>query len=79
VNRSQIDMKHKHVIFEPGGKKIISRHNLHQHLYTCPIALPVRRNPQHRSLLTVVSVICAPDRASSANFERPRENFSTQL
>jgi hypothetical protein len=28
--------------------------------YTCPIALPVHRNPQHRSLLTVVSAITAP-------------------
>jgi hypothetical protein len=31
-------------------KKIISRHNLHQHWYTCPIALPMRRNQQNRSL-----------------------------
>jgi hypothetical protein len=35
-------------------KTFISWHVLHQHWYTCPIALPVRRNPQHRSLLTVV-------------------------
>jgi hypothetical protein len=27
---------------------------------TCPIALPVRRNPQHRSLLTVVSATSTP-------------------
>jgi hypothetical protein len=40
--------------------KNISRHVLHQHGYTCPIALPVRRNPQHRSLLTVVSATSAP-------------------
>jgi hypothetical protein len=33
--------------------KNVSRHILNQHLYTCLIALPVRRNPQHRSLLTV--------------------------
>jgi hypothetical protein len=32
---------------------------LHQHWYTYPISLQVRRNPQHRSLLTVVSVTCA--------------------
>jgi hypothetical protein len=38
----------------------ISRHILHQHWYTCPIALPVRRNPQHRRLLTVVSATFAP-------------------
>jgi hypothetical protein len=31
-------------------KNVISRNILHQHWYTCPIALPVRRNPQHRSL-----------------------------
>jgi hypothetical protein len=36
-------------------KTFISRHILHQHWYTCPIALPVRRNPQHRSLLTCLS------------------------
>jgi hypothetical protein len=36
-------------------KTFISRHILHQHRYNCPIALTVRRNPQHRSLLTVLS------------------------
>jgi hypothetical protein len=41
-------------------KTCISRHILHQHWYTCPVALPVRRNPQHRSLLTVVSANSAP-------------------
>jgi hypothetical protein len=41
-------------MFEP-GKKFISRRILHQHWYTCPVALPVRRNPKHRRLLTVVS------------------------
>jgi hypothetical protein len=41
-------------------KTFISRHVLHQHYYTCPIALPVLRNPQHRSLLTVVSATSAP-------------------
>jgi hypothetical protein len=51
VNRSQIDIlvRWKHMIFEPGKKTFISRHILHQHWYTCPIALPVRRNPQHWS------------------------------
>jgi hypothetical protein len=39
----------KHVIFEP-EKKITSRHILHQHWYTCPIALPVHRNPLRRCL-----------------------------
>jgi hypothetical protein len=41
-------------------KKIIFRHILHQYWYTRPIALPVRRNPQHRNLLTVVSATSAP-------------------
>jgi hypothetical protein len=41
-------------------KTFISRHVLHQHWYTCPIVLTVRRNPQHRSLLTVVSATCVP-------------------
>jgi hypothetical protein len=41
-------------------KTFISRHVLHQHWYTCPIALPMRRNPQHRSLLTVISATSAP-------------------
>jgi hypothetical protein len=37
------------VIFQP-EKTFISRHILHQlHWYTCPMALPVRRNPQRRS------------------------------
>jgi hypothetical protein len=40
-------------------KAFISRHIIHQHWYTCPIALPVRRNPQHRSPLTVVSATSA--------------------
>jgi hypothetical protein len=31
-------------------KPFISWHNLHRHWYTCPIVLPVRQNPQHRSL-----------------------------
>jgi hypothetical protein len=44
----------------------ISRHILQQHCHTYPIALPVRRNPQHRSVLTVVSATFALGRASSA-------------
>jgi hypothetical protein len=59
------------------GKTFISRHIPPQHWHTCPIALPVRRNPQHRSLLTVVSATSAPGWASSAIFERHWENFST--
>jgi hypothetical protein len=31
---------------------VIARHILHQHWYTCPITLPLRRNPQQRSFLT---------------------------
>jgi hypothetical protein len=41
-------------------KTFIFRHILSQHWYTCPIALPICRNPQHRSLLTVVSATSAP-------------------
>jgi hypothetical protein len=41
-------------------KNIYFRHILHQHWYTCPIALPVRRNPQHRSLLSVISATSVP-------------------
>jgi hypothetical protein len=41
-------------------KIFISRRILHQHWYTCPIALPVPRNLQHRGLLTVVSATYAP-------------------
>jgi hypothetical protein len=55
VNRSQIDIKRKICDTETWKKTFISRHILHQHWYTCPIALPVRRNPQRRSLLTVAT------------------------
>jgi hypothetical protein len=41
-------------------KTFISQHILHQHWYTCPITLPVRRNSQQRSLLTVVSATSTP-------------------
>jgi hypothetical protein len=56
------------------GKTFISWHILHQHWCTRPIALPVRRNPQHRSLLLL-----------SQPLPHPRFNlvisktFSTQL
>jgi hypothetical protein len=43
------------------GKAFIPVHIL-QHWHTCPIALLARRNPQHRSLLTVVSATSAPGR-----------------
>jgi hypothetical protein len=37
----------------------VSRHILHQHWYTCSSALQVRRDPQDKSILTVVSAISA--------------------
>jgi hypothetical protein len=61
------------------NKAFISRHVVHQLWYICPIALPVRRKPQHRSVLAVVSATFSPSRASSATFERPWENFSIKL
>jgi hypothetical protein len=66
----------KHV--KPGKKTFISRHILHQHWYTCPIALPVRRNPQHRSLLTVVSATSASTSSSSGNICHPAVNRFTR-
>jgi hypothetical protein len=36
-------------------KSFTSRNILHQHWYPCPIALPVRRNPQHRSVFFLLS------------------------
>jgi hypothetical protein len=42
------------------GKTFIFRHILHQRWYTCPIALSVRWNLQHRSLFTVLSATSAP-------------------
>jgi hypothetical protein len=73
------------VIFET-RKKIVSRHILHQHWYTSPIALAVRRNPQHRSQIFHLLHNCfvsistgRPGQASSATFGSPWENFSTQL
>jgi hypothetical protein len=57
VNRSQMDMKPTTCDIRTWKKTFISRHILHQHLSH---RFPVRRNPQHRSLLTVVSAISAP-------------------
>jgi hypothetical protein len=44
VNRSQMDIKRK--TWYSNVERFISRHIIHQHRYTCPIALPVRQNPQ---------------------------------
>jgi hypothetical protein len=60
VNRSQMDIKCKTYDIRNWKKHFISRHVLHQHGYTCLIALPGRQSPQHRSVLTVVSVTSAP-------------------
>jgi hypothetical protein len=60
VNRSQMDIKRKTCDIQNWNKIFISLHILHQHWYTCPIALPLRRNPQHISVLTVVSATSAP-------------------
>jgi hypothetical protein len=51
-------------------KSFIYRHILQQHWYTCPIALPERRIPQHTIILTTVSDTSAPP--SSANRLPPR-------
>jgi hypothetical protein len=62
------------VKFEPGKKHLfldISSTNI-------DTLVPMRRNPQHRSLLTAVSDTSTPGRASSAAFERPWENLSTR-
>jgi hypothetical protein len=59
LNRSQMDMKHKTCYIRTCVETFISRHILHQHWYNCPIALPVLRNPQHRSFLTIVSATSA--------------------
>jgi hypothetical protein len=50
VNRSQMDIKCKACDIRTWRRTFISRHILLQHCYTWPIALRVRRNPQHRSL-----------------------------
>jgi hypothetical protein len=60
-------------------KAFISQHILHQHWYTCPITSPIHQNPQHRSLLTVVSATSAPGRTSFATFKLSWENYLIQL
>jgi hypothetical protein len=57
VNRSLMDMKLKTC---DTMEKNIYWHIFHQHVYTCSIAFPVYWNPQHWSLLTVVSAPSAP-------------------
>jgi hypothetical protein len=55
-----MDINSKKNIYSNLEKTFISRHILHQHWYTWPIDLPVRWNPQHRILLTVISATSAP-------------------
>jgi hypothetical protein len=57
VNRPQMDIKRKTCDIRTREETIISRHILHQHRYTFHIVFPVLRNPQYRSILTVVSAI----------------------
>jgi hypothetical protein len=59
VNRSHMDTKRKTYDIRTWKKTFIPRHILHQHICTCPIALLMRRNPQHISFLTVVSATSA--------------------
>jgi hypothetical protein len=70
VNRSQLDMKCITCDIQTWQKHLFLTYP-HQHQYTCPIALPVCQNQQHRSLLTVVSATSAPGQASSTTFEHP--------
>jgi hypothetical protein len=79
VNKSQMDIKLKTCDTGTWVKVSISWHILHQLWHTSPIALLALRNPQHRSLLTVVSTTSAPGRAKSATLERPWGYFLTQL
>jgi hypothetical protein len=60
VNRSQNGYKMESCDIRTREKHFISRHILHQHWYNCPITLPMHQNPQHRSLLTIVSATSAP-------------------
>jgi hypothetical protein len=60
VNRPQMDIKHKACDIRIWEQTFISRYIVHQHWYTCPIALPVCRNPQHKSLSNVVSATSEP-------------------
>jgi hypothetical protein len=59
VNMSQMYIKRKKW-YSNLGRTYISRHILYEHQHTCPIALPVSQNPQHRILLTVVSATSTP-------------------
>jgi hypothetical protein len=80
INTTQIDINHEKVWYSNLYKTFISRYILHQHWYTCPIALPVRWKQQHRSLLTSVAATCATpfhlrlsnvlERISWPNYER---------
>jgi hypothetical protein len=60
-------------------KTLISRRILHQHWYTCSIALSARRNLQHGYLCFCRYLNRWLVRASSATFERTWENISTRL
>jgi hypothetical protein len=67
-----MDTEHKTCDIRTWKKKtFISRHILHKYQYTCPIPLPVRRNPQHRRHMAIVSATSAHGRASSVTFECP--------
>jgi hypothetical protein len=54
-----MDMKRKTCHIRTLGKNVFLDISSTQHWCTCPIALPVGRNQQHKSLLTVVSAISA--------------------
>jgi hypothetical protein len=53
VNRSKMDIKHE-------TWNMWYSNLIHKHWYACPIALPARREPEHRSLLTVVTSTSVP-------------------
>jgi hypothetical protein len=59
VNRLQMAVKRK-TWYSKLRKTFLSRCTLNQQWYICPIVLPLRRNPQHRSFLTVVSATSSP-------------------
>jgi hypothetical protein len=66
VNRSQMDIKRKECDIRTW------KEHLFPDIFSTNIEtfVPVRRNPQHRCLLTVASATSAPGRASSATFGR---------
>jgi hypothetical protein len=71
VNRTQMDIKCITCDIRTWEKSFISRHILHQHWYTCPIALPVRRNPQNKSFLyCCLSHFCTSVSNSSSSVKR---------